>query len=752
MADADARRAAIATDLSTAAAGASAPRRPPRRPSSRRTSDDRRAARGRDRQVVLDQAGVVRQPARKHRRRPSTDARTARPAPTPAGRPGQRVDDADLASCEPVHRDDGPELLHRQVPDPAVPAADLPGRRHRVRRPLGGPRRDQRDRDRLRPQPQRLHRRRARLDAVHARDLGDVRRRRQRRRRKDPYNPVDAIFAAARYLKAAGAERGPAPRDLRLQPRRLVRRRVLLRAQLIGGLPADLVGSLTGLTQGRFPVAATATYAGAARAPTARKRAAGAQRRDRRRRRSSTAAASTIYARRLAGRRRPGRRSSASATPSASAVRARCATPTATRYTYAHLGKVAATLPGAAQAPRRRGADPPTSSASTASDPKPTRAATPDAAARRRAGRRASRRAAGATSARPRAATAPPGALFAHPGAPATPARRRRASSSLDGRRLASATSGSLLHDVVSRPRPAAHDVIAARRSVASARALDRAGTDRSAASAHASRAPTPPRPHLLFEIRPAGKRRPAHRPEADPRRLEAARVHRDLPRRRQEPAARRHRTPSPSIGQILLMSKEQLAAATCSTTRDIEIYGCGRQRHPRRRDRPPRARHARVPRRHGPEADGHLAALRPRLLHRVAATSPSTPPATRSTSRRSTASRSSATRARARSPTRPSAQLLTLQGTMKPHQIITLMQYDGTDNTFAMADHYDHIHVGFHPRRRRRSQRAEPAQWDRRSEPPRPDPEPDRPDPSPARYLRQGASAQAGTARRHRG
>ena len=27
---------------------------------------------------------------------------------------------------------------------------------------------------------------------------------------KDPYNPVDAIFAAARYLRAAGAEHGPA--------------------------------------------------------------------------------------------------------------------------------------------------------------------------------------------------------------------------------------------------------------------------------------------------------------------------------------------------------------------------------------------------------------------------------------------------------------------------------------------------------------------------------------------------------------
>ena len=43
--------------------------------------------------------------------------------------------------------------------------------------------------------------------------------------RKDPYNPVDAICAAARYLRAAGADHGPSPGDLRLQPRRLVRRR-----------------------------------------------------------------------------------------------------------------------------------------------------------------------------------------------------------------------------------------------------------------------------------------------------------------------------------------------------------------------------------------------------------------------------------------------------------------------------------------------------------------------------------------------
>ena len=34
----------------------------------------------------------------------------------------------------------------------------------------------------------------------------------------------------------------------------------------------------------------------------------------------------------------------------------------------------------------------------------------------------------------------------------------------------------------------------------------------------------------------------------------------------------------------------------------------------------------------------------------------------------------------------------------MKPHQIISLMTFEGADNTFAMGDHDDHIHVGFRP------------------------------------------------------
>ena len=42
--------------------------------------------------------------------------------------------------------------------------------------------------------------------------------------------------------------------------------------------------------------------------------------------------------------------------------------------------------------------------------------------------------------------------------------------------------------------------------------------------------------------------------------------------------------------------------------------------------------------------------------------------------------------------------RLLTLQGTMTPDQIITLMTFEGADNTLAMGDHADHIHVGWRP------------------------------------------------------
>jgi hypothetical protein len=34
----------------------------------------------------------------------------------------------------------------------------------------------------------------------------------------------------------------------------------------------------------------------------------------------------------------------------------------------------------------------------------------------------------------------------------------------------------------------------------------------------------------------------------------------------------------------------------------------------------------------------------------------------------------------------------------MKPSQIISLMTFENADNTLAMGDHHDHIHVGWQP------------------------------------------------------
>jgi hypothetical protein len=79
--------------------------------------------------------------------------------------------------------------------------------------------------------------------------------------RRDPYNPVDAIFAAARYLNAAGYERSVRRAIFAYNHADWYVDSVLLRARLIAGTPADLIGSLTGLTEGRFPVDARASYA-----------------------------------------------------------------------------------------------------------------------------------------------------------------------------------------------------------------------------------------------------------------------------------------------------------------------------------------------------------------------------------------------------------------------------------------------------------------------------------------------------------
>ena len=80
--------------------------------------------------------------------------------------------------------------------------------------------------------------------------------------RKDPYNPVDAICAAANYLKVAGGNKDLYEAIFAYNHADWYVQEVLLYARAYGKLPTDLVGSLTGLTEGaHFPIAADARYA-----------------------------------------------------------------------------------------------------------------------------------------------------------------------------------------------------------------------------------------------------------------------------------------------------------------------------------------------------------------------------------------------------------------------------------------------------------------------------------------------------------
>jgi soluble lytic murein transglycosylase-like protein len=70
----------------------------------------------------------------------------------------------------------------------------------------------------------------------------------------DPYNPVDAIFAAARYLRAAGAATDLRAAILAYNHSEEYVNSVLLRARLISTYPKDVIATLTGLIDGRLPV------------------------------------------------------------------------------------------------------------------------------------------------------------------------------------------------------------------------------------------------------------------------------------------------------------------------------------------------------------------------------------------------------------------------------------------------------------------------------------------------------------------
>jgi len=497
----------------------------------------------------------------------------------------------------------------------------------------------------------------------------------------DPYNPGDAIFAAARYLKAAGAEQDLRKAVFAYNHADWYVDSVLMRARMIGGLPSNFVGSLTGLTQGHFPVAAKATYANDLSEREAKKLSKPSRKQGNRalvvegskhrrgikifaRRGAPVIAVNDGKVTRVGSSKRLGRF-------------VQFQDVHGNTYTYARLAKVAKTYP----APRERSTSRKAIArelALPAKDAKPTApaSATTVRASKRRApaARKPARRSA------PRRAAATKQRLFAHPERPQAGRAGGRQqlferTGKIDG--SSSLVFGLDRKDVrIKKLRPGSR--------IVAGTVLGRIGERSSAQS-----------PHVLFEIRPAGR----GAPRIDPKPildgwklLESTALYR---------AAGKNPffgpdAETPSIGQILLMSKEALVRHVVANPR-IELYSCGRDD----------IRTGQVDRRVLATLEFLAASgFRPTVTSLKCGHGFYT--ASGNVSHHSSGNavdiakingipifgnqgEGSITELAVR-------RLLTLQGTMRPDQIITLMKFEGADNTYAMGDHADHIHVGWKP------------------------------------------------------
>ncbi|MDW5598033.1 lytic murein transglycosylase [Conexibacter stalactiti] len=561
---------------------------------------------------------------------------------------------------------------------------------------------------------------------------------------RDPYNPVDAIFAAANYLKASGAETDLEKAIFAYNHADWYVQSVLLRARVIGGMPADLVGSLTGLTQGRFPVAARATYADSIDVRRANRRVSGAN------------AAVTVEG-------DAARRSiNVYAAEDAPVIAVNDGTIVklgendrlgrfvvlqdvyGNRYTYSHLGSIAERHPvpkpieaaadeqveaeleqpaaGAPTQPASDGAQPvggdtdadadsggvtgtSVTPPATAGDTDADDAGTADTAA---ADRRAAARTPVARDGADPVVEQPVPALqkerlFANPTRPQAYSAGGERQLEQSGERLTTFEgyfSGPLEadpEDYILKPLREGSTVIAGT-------ILGRIG------KTHERLAP-----HVEFTIRPAGR----GAPRIDPKPildgwklLESTAIYKSGNDNVFGSDGR-----GPSIGQILLMSKSELQARVLSNP-NIEIYPGGRD-------------------------DIKTGAIDQRVLATLEFLSASglkptvtslkgnhgLMTASGNISEHSTGTAvdigaingiviTPATQGEGSITDITVRRLLTLQGTMKPHQIITLMQYPDTDNTLAMSDHDDHIHVGFHAVAQPGSPRLQtlmrPEQWTR--------------------------------------
>ena len=512
--------------------------------------------------------------------------------------------------------------------------------------------------------------------------------------KRDPFNPADAIFAAARYLKAAGADTDVRKAVFAYNHADWYVDSVLMRARLIGGMPADLVGSLSGLTQGHFPVHATARYADQVDVKKAGKRVTGGN------------AANLVES----NANRRGIDIFADAGAPAIAVQdgrivkighsdrlgkfVMLRDVYGNTYTYAHLKTVADAYPS----PKEQPASSERSLANTElerKDPKPTAAASAgtqrDATAAKVRTTRASRTSqAGAAATTTSSSTTTAGGGMDRKRLFAMPQRARSYAAGgqqqlLDADQTESTFKtyftdvyGLKRSDVDLKPMKVGAKVIAGT-------VLGRLGVTQKGEA-----------PHLRFEIRPAGE----GAPRIDPKPildgwklLESTAVYRA-----------QGSTPffgsggkDPSIGQTLLMSKEALVRTVLADPR-VEMYPQGRE-------------------------DVRAGAIDKRVLATIEFLSASglrpTVTMLRTGHSQLTSSGnvsehvsgnavdigaingvriSPATQGPGSITDVTIRRLLTLQGTMKPHQIISLMTFPGTDNTLSLPDHDDHIHVGFRP------------------------------------------------------
>ena len=479
--------------------------------------------------------------------------------------------------------------------------------------------------------------------------------------RKDPYNPVDAIFAAARYLKAAGAENDLAQAIFAYNHADWYVKAVLERARFVAGLPSGLVGSLTGLAQGRAPVAARVRYA---------RRSPGAPPR-RGLRLLAEPGAPVVAVQdgeivRVGHSERLGR-----------FVMLRDAY--GNTYTYGHLAKTARSVLVAKE--RTTPAEPPST--------RPLQTPLPDPAPTAPASAGTNRAPAG-----PPTPAAPP----APDPAPAAsrPGKERLFANPARSRALASGGRRQILDATFALPAAAslrsyfAGDVGLRRddlelkrlypgRRVIAGTILGRVGTTT-----------IPGETHMLFEIRPPGLDVPRIDPEPfldGWRLLESTAIYR---------ARGSAAISGSSIGQILLMSKDTLARRVLADP-GIEIYACGR-----------RDIAAGVVDRRVLATLAFLSAsgLRPTVSSLRCGHSTHT--VSGNVSQHASGNGVDITKINgtpilgnqgAGSVADATVRrLLTLQGAMAPAQIISLMTYPGAESTLAMGDHADHIHVGFRP------------------------------------------------------